>query len=118
MIDFPYKYGDRVVTVSSKAVQYPYGEMRKLHVAEGRYFEESDFTEHRHVLIFGPNAAKKVFGNRDPVGEEVTINGQSWEVIGLLRLKIQDSSNNGPDNENVFMPFESMSDINDSAIRG
>ena len=108
-----YKYGDRVVTVQSKAVQYPYGEMRKLNVAEGRYFEESDFTEHRHVLIVGPNAAKKVFGNRDPVGEFVTINGGSWEVIGLLRLKIQDSSNNGPDNENFFMPFESMSDIND-----
>ena len=110
---FPYKYGDRVVTVQSKAVQYPYGEMRKLKVGEGRYFEESDFTEHRHVLIVGPNAAKKVFGNRDPVGEYVTINGGSWEVIGLLRLKIQDSSNNGPDNENFFMPFESMSDIND-----
>ena len=108
-----YKYGDRVVTVQSKAVQYPYGEMRKLNVAEGRFFEESDFTEHRHVLIVGPNAAKKVFGNRDPVGEFVTINGGSWEVIGLLRLKIQDSSNNGPDNENFFMPFESMSDIND-----
>ncbi|MGB9236502.1 MAG: ABC transporter permease [Terriglobales bacterium] len=110
---FPYKYGDRVVTVSSKAVQYPYGEMRKLHIAEGRYFEDSDFTEHRHVLIAGPNASKKVFGNRDPVGEFVTINGESWEVIGLLRLKIQDSSNNGPDNENFFMPFESMADIND-----
>jgi putative ABC transport system permease protein len=87
--------------------------MRKLNIAEGRYFEESDFTEHRHVLIFGPNAAKKVFGNRDPVGEHVTINGQSWDVIGLLQLKIQDSSNNGPDNENVFLPFESLSDIND-----
>jgi putative ABC transport system permease protein len=110
---FPYKYGDRVVTVQSKAVQYPYGEMRKLNVAEGRYFEESDFTEHRHVLVVGPNAAKKVFGNREPVGEFVTINGGSWEVIGLLRLKIQDSSNNGPDNENFFMPFESMGDIND-----
>ncbi|MFZ0480456.1 MAG: ABC transporter permease [Terriglobales bacterium] len=111
--NFPYKYGDRVVTVSSKAVQYPYGEMRGLHVAEGRYFEDSDFTEHRHVLIVGPNAAKKVFGSRDPVGEFVTVNGESWEVIGLLRLKIQDSSNNGPDNENFFMPFESMADIND-----
>jgi putative ABC transport system permease protein len=110
---FPYKYGDRVVTVQSKAVQYPYGEMRKLNVAEGRYFEEGDFTEHRHVLIAGPNAAKKVFGNRDPVGEYVTVNGGSWEIIGELRLKIQDSSNNGPDNENFFMPFESMSDIND-----
>ena len=111
--NFGYKYGDRVVTVSTKAVQYPYGEMRKLNIGEGRYFEESDFSEHRHVLIVGPNASKKVFGNRDPVGEFVTINGESWEVIGLLRLKIQDSSNNGPDNENFFMPFESMGDIND-----
>jgi len=51
---FPYKYGDRIVTVQSKAVQYPYGEMRKLHILEGRYFEESDFTEHRHVLVVGP----------------------------------------------------------------
>jgi putative ABC transport system permease protein len=107
-----FKYGDRVVSVQSKAVQYPYGEMRKLHVGEGRYFEESDFTEHRHVLIFGPNAAKKVFGNRDPVGDHVTINGEIWDVIGLLTLKIQDSANNGPDNENVFLPFESLSDIN------
>ena len=106
-----YKYGDRVISVQSKAVQYPYGEMRRLNIAEGRYFEEDDFSEHRHVLIFGPNAAVKVFGNRDPVGEHVTINGQTWDVIGLLRLKIQDASNNGPDNENVFMPFESMSDI-------
>jgi putative ABC transport system permease protein len=107
-----YKYGDKVISVQSKAIQYPYGEMRKLNIAEGRYFEESDFTEHRHVLIFGPNAAKKVFGGRDPVGDHVTINGETWDVIGLLKLKIQDSSNNGPDNENVFMPFESMSDIN------
>jgi putative ABC transport system permease protein len=54
-----------------------------------------------------------VFGGRDPVGDHVTINGETWDVIGLLQRKIQDSSNNGPDNENVFMPFESMRDIND-----
>ncbi len=108
-----YKYGDKVISVQSKAVQYPYRELRKLNIAEGRYFEESDFAEHRHVLIFGPNAAKKVFGGRDPVGEHVTINGETWDVIGELQLKIQDSSNNGPDNENVFLPFESLSDIND-----
>jgi putative ABC transport system permease protein len=113
-----YKYGDKVISVQSKAIQYPYGEMRKLNVAEGRYFEESDFTEHRHVLIFGPNAAKKVFGNRDPVGDHVTINGETWDVIGLLHLKIQDSSNNGPDNENVFLPFESMSDFNNQRDPG
>jgi putative ABC transport system permease protein len=108
-----YKYGDKVISVQSKAVQYPYGEMRKLNIAEGRYFEESDFAEHRHVLIFGPNAAHKVFGNRDPVGDHVTVNGQTWDVIGLLQLKIQDSANNGPDNQNVFLPLESLSDMID-----
>lgn len=111
--NFGFKYGNKVVSVSTKAVQYPYGEMRRLQIASGRYFEESDFTEHRHVLIIGPNAAKKIFGNRNPVGEQVTIKGQSWEVIGLLQLKIQDASNNGPDNECVFIPFESMADVND-----
>src|ERR1700757_4804674 len=92
---FPYKYGDRIISVQTKAMQYPYREIRKLKIAEGRYFEESDFSEHRHVLIFGPHAASKVFGNRDPVGEAVTIQGQSWQVIGLLETKIQDSCNNG-----------------------
>jgi putative ABC transport system permease protein len=107
----PFKFNTKVISVQSKGIQFPYAEMRRLSIANGRYFEESDFLDHRHVLIFGPNAAKKVFGNRDPVGESVTINGQSWEVIGLLSLKIQDSSNNGPDNENVFIPFESMNEV-------
>jgi putative ABC transport system permease protein len=107
----PFKFNTKVISVQSKGIQFPYAEMRRLGIANGRYFEESDFLDHRHVLIFGPNAAKKVFGNRDPVGESVTINGQSWEVIGLLSLKIQDSSNNGPDNENVFIPFESMNEV-------
>ncbi len=108
-----YKYGDRMVSVNSKAIQYSYGEMRNLIIDHGRFFEPANFSEHRHVLIVGPNAAKKIFGNRDPVGERVTINGATWEVIGELQLKIQDSSNNGPDNENVFIPFESMVDIAD-----
>jgi putative ABC transport system permease protein len=108
---YGFKSGNKVISISSKAIQYPYGEMRKLKVAEGRYFEESDFVEQRQVVIFGPNAAKKVFGNRNPVGEFVTMNGHSFEVIGILELKIQDSSNNGPDNENAFLPFETMRTI-------
>ena len=109
--NYAYKYGSKVITVSTKCIQYPYGEMRKLNVQEGRYFEETDFTEHRRVLIVGPNAAKKIFGNRPPVGEYVSVWGTQFQVIGMLALKIQDSSNNGPDNENVFMPFETAGDF-------
>ena len=106
-----FKYGDKVVSIQSKCIQMPYGEMRNLKVAEGRYFEEGDFLEHRRVVIFGPHAAKKVFGNRNPVGENVGVNGQQFLVIGMLENKIQDSSNNGPDSENAFFPYETAQDV-------
>src|ERR1700735_2348331 len=105
---FSFKYGSKVVNIQSKAIDLPYGGMRKLNVAEGRYFEAADFTDHRHVVIFGPHAAQKLFNGYPPVGESVEIEGHVFQVIGVLRNKIQDSSNNGPDNENAFVPFDML----------
>src|SRR5665213_2616788 len=105
---FSIKYGPKVVTIQSKAVDLSYGGMRKLDVETGRYFEADDFSAHRQVCIFGSHAAEKLFNGYPPVGEVVQIEGQPFTVIGVLRNKIQDSSNNGPDNENVFVPFPTM----------
>jgi putative ABC transport system permease protein len=115
---FSFKYGSKVVNISSKAVELPYGGMRKLNVAEGRYFEPADFTEHRQVVIFGPHAAQKLFNGYPPVGESVQIEGHVFQVIGVLATKIQDSSNNGPDNENAFVPFDSMRILRDERDPG
>ena len=105
---FSVKYGPKFVNIQSKAVDLDYGGMRKLDVETGRYFEAADFSEHRQVVIFGPHAADKLFNGYPPVGEVVQIEGQPFTVIGVLRNKIQDSSNNGPDNENIFLPFDTM----------
>jgi putative ABC transport system permease protein len=115
---FSFKYGSKVVNISSKAVEYPYGGMRKLNVAEGRYFEPADFTDHRQVVIFGPHAAQKLFNGYPPVGESVQIEGHVFQVIGVLATKIQDSSNNGPDNENAFVPFDTMRILRDERDPG
>jgi putative ABC transport system permease protein len=74
--NYGFKRGNKVVSISVKNIQLPYAEMRKLRIAEGRYFQEADFIEHRRVVIFGPNAAKKVFGGTPPVGQFVSLNGQ------------------------------------------
>ncbi len=105
---FSFKYGSKVVNISTKAIEFPYGGMRRLNIDQGRYFESADFTEHRQVVIFGPHAAQKLFNGYPPVGESVQIEGHVFEVIGVLQTKIQDSSNNGPDNENAFVPFDTM----------
>ncbi len=108
---FSFQYGPKVVNIQTKAIDLPYAEMRNMVVEQGRYFEAADFTDHRKVVIFGPHAAQKLFNGFPPVGETVEIEGQVFDVIGVLRNKIQDSSNNGPDNENAFFPFPVMRDL-------
>jgi putative ABC transport system permease protein len=102
---FSVKYGPKSVNIQAKAIDLSYASMRRLDVDEGRFFEPGDIAEHRQVVIFGPHAAEKLFNGYPPVGETVQIEGQPFTVIGVLRNKIQDSSNNGPDTENIFIPF-------------
>src|SRR5437868_7461606 len=104
--DFGYKVGTRVVSIQTRGVELPYGEMRRLDVEDGRYFTESDFLDRRRVVILGYNAARKAFQGAPAVGQSVGIGGQQFEVIGTMRNKIQDSMYQGPDNEDGFIPFQ------------
>ncbi len=106
--DMPFKIGTRVVSITARGVELPYGQMRRVAqdmMEDGRYFNEADFTEHRRVVILGSEAAKKVFQGAPAVGQSVSIGGLSFDVIGVLKLKIQDSMYQGPDNEHAFIPF-------------
>ena len=109
--DFGYKVGTRVVSIQTRGVEFPYGEMRKLDLENGRYFTESDFLDHRRVVILGYDAAKKAFQGAPAVGQSVLIAGQDFEVIGTLRNKIQDSMYQGPDNQDGFIPFQVYRDL-------
>src|SRR5258708_6704022 len=49
--DFGYKVGTRVVSMNTRGVELPYGQMRKLDIETGRYFNENDFLEHHHAVM-------------------------------------------------------------------
>ncbi len=105
--DFGYKIGTRVVSLTTRGVELPYGTMRRImDMEDGRYFVDADFINHRRVVILGHNAAKRAFQGAPAIGETVLVQGQSLEVIGVLKNKIQDSMYMGPDNEQAFVPFE------------
>jgi len=109
--DFGFKVGTRVVSVQVRGVEMPYGQMRRLDIDDGRYFNESDFVEHRRVVILGHDANKKVFQGAPSIGQNVSVGGLDFEVIGVLRNKIQDSMYMGPDNSNGFIPFQVFRDL-------
>jgi putative ABC transport system permease protein len=53
-------------------------------VARGTYLTRSDVDTGRRVAVLGSNVATALFGERDPVGAQVTIAGVRFRVIGVF----------------------------------
>jgi putative ABC transport system permease protein len=99
-------YNEASVTVHG--VEPPYMSMRTIEVDRGRQLTWGDERSESPVAVVGWEMAKQLFGDRDPVGERVAINGTPYTVVGRIRRKDQDSSYSGPDNNKIFIPFAVM----------
>ena len=105
--------GYRTQSMSIRAVATQYSRVRNMTVESGRWITEEDQLQKQRVVVMGAEAAKKMFGEIPPESEELRINGLSFTVVGVLRTKTQISNYNTPDNECLFMPYETMSLIRD-----
>jgi putative ABC transport system permease protein len=109
--DFGFKTGTRVVSIQTRGVEFPYLAMRKIQATEGRNIEEAEFASRKPVAVLGHAAAKRIFQGAPAVGQTVLIQGRSFEVVGVMDTKIQDSMYEGPDNEQAFIPYEVFNEI-------
>lgn len=109
--NFGFKTGTRVVSIQTRGIEAPYPAMRKLAVEEGRAIEPSEFASRRAVAILGNAAAKRLFQGAPAVGQTVLIQGRSFEIVGVMGIKIQDSMYEGPDNEEAFIPYELFNEL-------
>jgi putative ABC transport system permease protein len=82
--------------------------IRTIEVSHGRLINQADNDEARRVLVIGREASVQLFADRDPIGEEVKLNGITYTVIGKIRQKFQDSSYSGRDELRLFIPYEAM----------
>ena len=53
-------------------------------LARGSYLSRSDVDTGRRVVVLGSSVAEDLFGDRDPVGQQVTVAGVRFRVIGVL----------------------------------
>ena len=101
--------GYRSQTTMVRAVGVAYGRIRNQTIETGRWLMPEDETGKQRVAVLGANAASKLFGEIPPQGEEITINGLRFTVIGVLKTKTQVANYNTPDNECAFIPYETAS---------
>jgi putative ABC transport system permease protein len=101
--------GYRSETTMVRAVDVAYGRIRNQTMETGRWLMPEDETQKQRVAVLGAEAASKLFGEIPPDGEDITINGLRFTVIGVLRTKTQVANYNTPDNECAFIPYETAS---------
>jgi putative ABC transport system permease protein len=89
-----------------RGVRPAYGRIRNMSMKSGHWLAPEDEVERRRVAVLGDNAAQKLFGEIPPEEEEISINGLRFRVIGVLRNKTQIANYNTPDNDCLFIPFE------------
>ncbi|BDU74733.1 ABC transporter permease [Mesoterricola silvestris] len=54
---------------------------------DGRFFSETDVSHASHTCVIGYDVVKALFPGRDPVGQEVLLQGVPLHVIGVLEKK-------------------------------
>jgi len=77
----------------------------------GRFLNPDDVAKGRKVAFIGWNIARDLFGAEDPVGQRIVVNRVPFTVIGVLQKKLQDSMYQGPDADQVYLPFTAFSQI-------
>ena len=78
----------------------------------GRFVSASDIQQRNHVAVIGAEAKTKLYSGLYPIGQRIRANGIEFEVIGVLKPKMQEGDDN--DNRIVYIPFTTMSDLKDT----
>jgi len=86
--------------------------IRALTLAQGRFYNPQDQTQHARVAVTGSETKEKLFSGRNALGEHLRIDGIGFEVIGVLSPKMQAVDDNI--NRVVYVPFTTMSDLKDT----
>jgi putative ABC transport system permease protein len=82
-----------------------------LDLARGRWFNQTDEEHRRLVIVLGHDTAQTLFPNPgvDPVGQEVTLKGQVFTVVGVAARSKQLSFGGGSQEDNkAMMPLSAM----------
>jgi len=74
-------------SVSIQGVTKEYVNLPTTNVERGRVPTSTEFDAGRHVTVLGWDTADRLFGDIDPVGKIVTINGIRFEVLGIAARK-------------------------------
>lgn len=80
-----YKGNSRIVQIAGVGPEYLIA--RNTKVIKGVFFNSSQYNSAKKVVVLGKTVADKLFGEKNSIGEKVTIADQPYLVLGILEKK-------------------------------
>ncbi|MEK6571699.1 MAG: ABC transporter permease, partial [Bacteroidota bacterium] len=83
-------YGKFMITTECEAVNPGFEEMRRMYpAAGGRFLDDADVILQRRVIFLGAVITKEIFGDEDPIGKTLMVDGVPFTMVGVMQKKIQ-----------------------------
>jgi putative ABC transport system permease protein len=84
-----------------------YDKIANVSLREGRFITETDDQDRRNVIVIGVNCADALFPDERTgiVGRVVRMNGQQWEIIGVLEKRKAGFFGENEEDRKVFLPY-------------
>jgi putative ABC transport system permease protein len=101
-------YGEKNTSTTVYGTDLSYSLARNTFPKTGRFFNAEELKSAASVAVIAPTVQKNLFpANVDPIGEKIRIQGEIYEVIGVMEVK----GSQGPQDrdDTVYIPLTSMS---------
>jgi putative ABC transport system permease protein len=106
--DMPIKYGNKFTVSGVQGVEPDWKDAWRRGASKGEFITNSDNELLSKVCVIGATVAKELFGEADPIGENILIENISFKVVGILEKKGQ-SSSGGDADDTILIPFTTAS---------
>jgi len=75
-------------------------------LSSGRWFSQTDDEHRAAVIVLGADTAEELFGISNPLGKEINIEGELFEVVGVAeKVKSAFGGGKNPDDNKVYFPL-------------
>jgi putative ABC transport system permease protein len=92
-----------VENASILCVSQQYNEIKSFELEDGRYFTEAESNSGRPICLLGANVANALFPMGNAMGKEVSVRGNKFEVIGIIKKEGKSMVDISPD-DNMIIP--------------
>ncbi|MDZ4835102.1 MAG: ABC transporter permease [Candidatus Melainabacteria bacterium] len=100
---FQVQYGEKNTMTQINATEPAYTDIRNFFADRGRFFTDQEMADTARVCVIGDTVANDLIGEENPVGKQLLIRGELFDVIGVMEKK--GMTQNMDMDDQIFIPL-------------